>query len=507
MVMKSKIGYLWGLILLLGCEIAEKQSLNMVVFIVDDMGWQDTSVPFWEEPTSFNQLYQTPNMERLAAAGKIFTQAYATSVCSPSRTSLMTGMNAARHRVTNWTLRRDNPPDARDTILTLPDWNYNGLQPVDSIPNGLYATTLPQILQANGYYTIHTGKAHWGAMNTPGSNPLNLGFDKNIAGHAAGGLGSHLGEKYFGNAEPGVHSLPWGVPGMEAYHGDSINLAEALTIEALKALDERPKDQPFYLYLSHYIVHIPLEPARKYYEKYRAMGLEEPEARYASMVEEMDASLGRLLQYLDDHQLSENTAIVFLSDNGGLSASARGGVLHTHNAPLNSGKGSAYEGGIRVPFIVKWPGEVLPNSRESTPIVVEDLFPTLLEMAGVQEYETVQEVDGWSLAGLFKDKQKLAERDLFWHYPNRWGANGPGIGPSSTIRSGDWKLIHRHDMGKLELYNLSNDIGESVDLSQENPEKVLELAEKLTAHLKKTQADIPTVKATGKPVPFPIDLL
>ena len=505
--MQIKLGYWWVLFLFFGCEVAEEEPLNLVVFIVDDMGWQDTSVPFWEESTPFNHLYRTPNMERLAAAGRIFTQAYATSVCSPSRTSLMTGMNAARHRVTNWTLRRDTPPDAQDTILTLPEWNYNGLQPVDSIPNGLYATTLPQILQANGYHTIHAGKAHWGAMNTPGSDPVKLGFEVNIAGHAAGGLGSHLGEKNFGNAEPGAHSLPWGVPGMEVYHGDSINLGEALTIEALEALDERPKDRPFYLYLSHYLVHVPMEPAHRFYQRYRDLGLEEPEARYASMLEEMDASLGQVLDYLEEHNLEKNTAIVFVSDNGGLAASSRAGTLHTQNAPLNSGKGSAYEGGIRVPFIIKWPGKVEPNSSASTPIVIEDLFPTLLEMAKVTEYETIQTVDGWSLVGLFQDRNQLPERDLFWHYPNRWGARGPGIGPSSTIRSGDWKLIHRHDMGRLELYNLRDDIGEQNDLSAQNPEKVLELAEKLTTHLKATKADRPSVKATGMPVPYPIELL
>lgn len=505
--MNGKLGYWWVLLLLMGCELMEKKPLNLIVFIVDDMGWQDTSVPFWEAPTPYNGLYRTPNMERLAEAGKIFTQAYATSVCSPSRTSLMTGMNAARHRVTNWTLRRDIPPDAQDTILTLPEWNYNGLQPVDTIPNGLYATTLPQILRDNGYYTIHAGKAHWGAMNTPGSDPLKLGFEVNIAGHAAGGLGSHLGEKYFGNVEPGAHSLPWGVPGMEAYHGDSINLGEALTKEAMKALDERPKDRPFYLYLSHYLVHIPLEPAHRFYQRYRELGLPEPEARYASMLEEMDASLGQVLDYLEEHQLAEETAIVFVSDNGGLAASHRSGELHIQNAPLNSGKGSAYEGGIRVPFMVRWPGKVDPNTSESTPIIIEDLFPTLLEMANVAEYETAQMVDGKSLVALFQGREKLADRDLFWHYPNRWGARGPGIGPSSTIRSGDWKLIHRHDTDRLELYNIRDDIGEQTELSAQIPEKVRELAEKLTIHLKETQADRPTVQATGQPVPFPSELL
>lgn len=171
------------------------KSPNIIFFLVDDMGWQDTSVPFWTEKTPLNLLYHTPNMEKMAAEGMKFTQAYASSVCSPTRVSLMTGMNAARHRVTNWTLKRNISEDHADDVLKMPVWNMNGLQPADSIENSVYATTLPQILKKNGYFTIHCGKAHWGAMNTPGANPLNLGFDLNIAGHAAGAPGSYRGKR------------------------------------------------------------------------------------------------------------------------------------------------------------------------------------------------------------------------------------------------------------------------------------------------------------------------
>ncbi len=335
---------------------------NIIFFLVDDMGWQDTSVPFWTEKTPLNLLYHTPNMEKMAAEGMKFTQAYASSVCSPTRVSLMTGMNAARHRVTNWTLKRNVSEDHADDILKMPVWNMNGLQPVDSIENAVHATTLPQILKQNGYFTIHCGKAHWGAMNTPGANPLNLGFDLNIAGHAAGAPGSYQGEKNFGNKNGDKQTLPWGVPGLGKYHGDTINLTEVLTLEAISAIQQAQKlNKPFFLNMSHYAVHTPLEADARFYKKYKNMGLEEPEARFASMVEGMDKSLGDLMAYLKNNDLDKNTLIVFMSDNGSLSASARGGTLHSHNKPLKSGKGSAYEGGIREPMMVKWPGKVKPR--------------------------------------------------------------------------------------------------------------------------------------------------
>ncbi len=247
-----------------GCSSAPEVKLpdhpNILFFLVDDMGWQDTSVPFHSERTPLNDLYRTPNMEQLAAAGMKFTQAYACSVCSPTRTSLMTGMNAARHRVTNWTLSRNDSQDRPDDLLTFPAWNVNGLQSTDSIERSVYATTLPQLLRDSGYFTIHCGKAHWGAMDTPGESPLNLGFDINIAGHAAGRPASYQGLTNFGNKVKGGFTPPWGVPGLEKYHGDSINLTKALTLEAMAALDKNlGSGKPFFLYMSHYAIHTPLD--------------------------------------------------------------------------------------------------------------------------------------------------------------------------------------------------------------------------------------------------------
>ena len=478
---------------------------NIIMFMVDDMGWQDTSVPFWTAKTPFNERYRTPSMERLARDGMMFTQAYACSVSSPTRVSLMTGMNAARHRVTNWTLERNRSVDGHSDIMSYPEWNVNGTQPVDSVPGSAYATMLPQLLKDNGYFTIHCGKAHYGAMGTPSANPLNCGFDVNIAGHAAGGPGSYLGTGNFGNSEKGAYTPPWGVPGLEAYHGDTIFLTEALTREALKTLDRiKGSGKPFYLYMAHYAVHIPLYADMRFYDRYLDMGLNESEARYASMVEGMDKSLGDLMDWLDRNAMTDNTIIIFMSDNGGFSLRPRAGELHTHNTPLRSGKGSAYEGGIREPMIVKWPRKVHPGTKCNDYLIIEDFFPSILEMAGIRKYTAVQKVDGKSFVPLLLRKDNPSPgRDLFWHFPNNWGPAGPGIGATSTIRSGAWKLIYFYEDRHSELYNIDEDIRELDDLAAQHPGKVMELEGRLGRYLRSVHAQRPAYKATGLPVPWP----
>jgi arylsulfatase A-like enzyme len=493
-----------------GISQGKEKKPNILFFLVDDMGWQDTSVPFWKEKTALNEKFHTPNMERLVAQGMKFTQAYACSVCSPTRTSLMTGMNAARHGVTNWTLRKNQTVDAKDEILEFPAWNLNGLQPdtENSINQTVSATTLPQLLRKNGYFTIHCGKAHWGAESTPGANPLNLGFDVNIAGHCAGGPGSYLGIHNF-SASWRSNDLIWDIPGLEKYFGKDINLTEALTLEAESALDSALKTgKPFYLYMAHYAVHVPLEPDNRFYKKYKDKGLEEPEALYASMVEGMDKSLGDLMNYLDKKGVAQNTVILFMSDNGGLSATSRGGIPNTHNLPLNSGKGSAYEGGIREPMIVKWPGKVQPKSVCDNYLIIEDFFPSILEIAGIRNYKTVQKVDGKSFVSMLMQKGTTAKnRDLFWHFPNNWGPHGPGIGSTSTIRSGDWKLVYWYANQSFDLFNIREDIGEKNNLAEKNPEKVKELASKLGQHLRSVNALRPTYKKTGEIAPWPDQII
>lgn len=493
-----------ALIMSTGCSSREEQNPNIIMFLVDDMGWQDTSVPFFKERTPFNERYHTPNMERLASEGMMFTQAYACSVCSPTRISLMTGINATRHRVTNWTLHKNASNDRPHESLEFPEWNVNGMSPVPDIERTVYATPLPQLLKDAGYFTIHCGKAHLGAMETPAADPLNIGFDINIAGHAAGGPGSYYGLKNFGNKK-GEHTLPWGIPGLEKYHGQDIYLNEALTLEAKKALDSAlSTKKPFFLYMSHYAIHAPIQEDQRFFDKYRSDTLDETEAKYASMIESMDKSLGDLMDYLDEKGIENNTIILFMSDNGGLSAVARGGEPHTHNKPLSSGKGSAHEGGIREPMIVKWPGVVESKSVCNEYLIIEDFFPSILELAGIADYQTIQHVDGISFVPMLKQEETTATgRALFWHYPNNWGPTGPGIGASSTIRKGDWKLIYYHENQNFELFNLTEDIGETTNLVEKEPRKLVEMAGLLADYLRKAEAQMPVHKETGEPVKYP----
>ncbi len=475
----------------------QKKRPNIVLFLVDDMGWQDTSVPFHTETTNFNRRYRTPNMERLAKAGMRFTQAYACSVCSPTRVSLMTGLNAARHRVTNWTLRKNATNDARHPGLELPNWNVNGISPVSGIERTVHAKCLPSFLSDAGYHTIHVGKAHFGAIGTPGSDPRNIGFDENIAGHAAGGPGSFLGMQDFSAAWRQGDRI-WDVPGLEAYHGQDMFLTEALTIEANKAIDRAVgASKPFFLYMSHYAVHVPFAIDSRFYQRYRDAGLDKTEAMYAAMIEGMDKSLGDIMAHVERHELSEETIVLFMSDNGGLSAHGRGGPPHTHNKPLSSGKGSAHEGGVRVPMIVNWPIVTAPDSTCRQPVIIEDFFPTILEMAGVADVAQVGGVvDGVSFTNLLRGEQDetRSQRPLFWHFPNNWGPRGPGIGPSSAIRLGNWKLIYYYETKTYELFDLANDLGEQQNLANERTEMRDMLANRLTDYLQSVDAQLPIAR-------------
>jgi len=434
-----------------------------------------------------------------------FTQAYASCVCSPTRVSLMTGLSAARHRVTNWTLRKDGANDAKHPTLRMPKWNVNGLSCSPDTPRAVHAPTLPQRLRQAGYRTIHVGKAHFGAIGTPGADPKRLGFDENIAGHAAGGPGSYLGTQSFSAAWRGG-SRVWDVPGLTQYHGKDVFLTEALTIEANKAVDRAVADGvPFFLYMAHYAVHVPFAPDRRFYQKYRDAGLDHTEAMYAALVEGMDKSLGDIMDNVERHGVADNTIFLFMSDNGGLSAHGRGGRPHTHNAPLSSGKGSAREGGVRVPMIVRWPGVVRPGSVCNRYVIIEDFYPTLLEMAGVKDLaECTAKIDGVSFIPLLRQSGgHPTDRALYWHFPNHWGPKGPGIGPHSAIRKGDWKLIYYHAERSYELFHLADDIGETHNLARSRPNTTRRLAAELRRYLTDVNAQMPTDQRTGNPVDLP----
>lgn len=471
---------------------------NIVFFLVDDMGWQETSVPFHTASTALNQRYRTPHMERLAAAGMKFTQAYASAVCSPSRVSALTGMNAARHRVTNWTLRKNGSPDQPDKLLQPPVWNMNGIGMEAGFERTMQVTPLPALLRAAGYRTIHCGKAHFGAKDTPGENPLQLGFDVNIAGHCAGGPGSYWGEKNYSAAwRTKPPATIWDVPGLAAYHGTNTYLTEALTLEAIKAVTQSVADKkPFYLYMAHYAVHAPWEKDDRFYQRYITAGLKPFEATLASMLEGMDQSLGDLMATFERLGITDNTIILFLSDNGSPSQCPP-------NLPLRGHKLTPYEGGTRVPMLAKWPGVVKPGTTNRNPVVIEDLFPSILELAGVSwRGKTIQTVDGISLVPLLKGEgTTAADRPFVWHFPHHYDEP-----PFSSIRVGDWKLIYHHADRRFELFNLDADLAEKTNLATKEPQKLRELAAKLTVLLKDRGALMPVIKATGQPVPWPAEV-
>jgi arylsulfatase A-like enzyme len=444
-------------------------------------------------------------MERMASEGMKFTNAYATPVCTPSRISLLTGMNASHHGVTNWTSpKKNNNTDYVDDQMAAVSWNINGLSPVPGIPNTVYATPFPQLLKNAGYFTIHIGKAHCAPMGTPGANPYNLGFMVNISGHAAGHPQSYLGKDNFGNnaGKSGDHA----VPDLEEYFGTDTFLTEALTLEAIKAMEAPVKNmQPFFLNMAQYAIHLPFDKDQRFFSKYIDAGLTETEAKYASLIEGMDKSLGDIMDWLQNKKIDKNTIIIFMSDNGGLSMAPRSGVAFSRNNPLKSGKGSVCEGGIREPMLVKWPGVIKQGTVTDQYLIIEDFFPSILQMAGIQKYKTVQTIDGKSFVPVLKNKNYLdTTRSLVWHYPNKWlQQGGPGISYKSAIRQGKWKLVYDMRKGKSELYNLQDDIGETNDLSNTFSVVTKKMAELLTYQLKKNNAAMPSFKNSGKQVPWP----
>lgn len=500
--------YLFLSFVIIFCQLSaqqQKQRPNIIVFLVDDMGWMDTSVPFADSIYPLNKRYHTPNMERMAREGMKFTNAYATPVCTPSRTSMLTGMNAAHHGITNWTSSaKNNNTDNADQQFAYADWNYNGLSPVPGIEKTIYATPFPKLLKQSGYFTVHVGKAHWAPAGTAGSNPYNMGFMVNISGNAIGHPQSYLGEENYGNM-PGKTSVN-AVPDLQEYYGSETFLTDALTLEALKSIETPVQQgQPFFLNMSHYAVHDPFMADKRFVQKYLDLGLDKSGANFASLVEGMDKSLGDIMDFLERKGIANNTVIIFMSDNGSLSLFDRGGAPHTQNAPLRAGKGSVYEGGIREPMIVKWPSVIKSGSVAKQNIIIEDFFPTILEIARIKNYKTVQQVDGKSFLPVLKNAAyKPTERSLIWHIPNKWTRkDGPGINYYSAIRRGDWKLVYNMRDGTKELYNLINDIGEMKNLNLAYPEKVKELSLLLSRQLRKWKSPMPIVMSTGKPVLMP----
>lgn len=505
--------------LLLGAP-AQAKSANIILFFVDDLGWQDSSVPFHSNITTQNKTFHTPNMERLAAKGVKFTQAYGCPLSSPARASLLTGNNTSRHHIT--TVSAGAPQDAGPAAgqgqgprgrtraaspLEISGWNSQGLSVEKNPPSGSYGCIpLPQILKKAGYCTYHVGKGHFGKRDTAAADPRYLGFDVSRGGSAAGGPGSYLGLQNFAAANGRQQ-----VPNLEAYHGQDIFLTEALTQEACKLMDKALAEQkPFFLYLAHYGVHTPHDKDKRYYDKYIQAGLSEEEASYAALVEGVDKSLGDIMNYLNDKRISDDTVVLFMSDNGG---AARGLPRENRfkpspNAPLRAQKGSLYEGGIREPMLAFVPGLTRGGSTNTSPLQLEDFYPTILQLAGAQKYAPhLAQIDGKSFVAALAGKEINQERPLYWHYPHQRSGEITDNGmASSAIRQGDMKLIHYYMTETNELYKLSEDIGEQNNLAESSPENkalAAKLAKMLSDKLKAEKSPLPYWTEFGYTCPYP----
>ena len=429
----------------------EKKLPNIIVFLVDDMGWVDATC-------SGSEFYRTPNIDSLAANGMRFTDAYsACTVSSPTRAALMTGKYPARLHLTDF-IAGQNFSWAK---MSVPEWTkYLPLEEV----------TVAEVLKDAGYRTWHVGKWHLG--NDPIYYPQNQGFDVNIGGSQAGAPGSPT-ETCNGYFSPYCKEHLTDGPRGEY-------LTDRLTDEAI-ALIRANDDTPFYLNMAHYAVHLPLQAKPGMAEKYEDSVDEnyfQQNTVYAAMIESMDESLGRIVQTLREEKLLDNTLIIFASDNGALYS-----VSESH--PLRAGKGSEYEGGVRTPLIISWPGYVARGVECDYPVITMDITTTLMTLVGSAQAD---KTDGQSLLPLITGGS-LPERPLFWHYPHYH--NG-GAKTYSAVRLGDWKLIEQLEDNSLELYNLKEDIGETHNLAAEKPEKARELFTLLDNWRKEVGAQLPT---------------
>lgn len=480
---------------------------NIILFVVDDMGVMDTSLPFLTDGQGhpqrhpLNDWYRTPNMERLAAQGTRFETFYAQSVSSPSRVSIMTGQNAARHRTTNWI----NTESDNRTIYGPAQWNWQGIHDARH--------TLPQVLKDAGYHTIHVGKAHFGCQQSIGANPTKIGFDVNIAGSSIGQPGSYLGVNGYGWIKGRRDRA---VPDLEKYHGTDIFLTDALTIEACNQIKQCLKsDKPFFINMAHYAVHAPFEADQRFLSHYPPGSKDDQARAFATLIEGMDRSLGTIMDSLRTWGIAQNTLIIFIGDNGSDAPLGKPDA-QASSAPLRGKKGAEYEGGTRVPFIAAWakPESGNPLQRKY-PIAVNhiqtqmgtimDLYPTLLQVASARtpkDYVT----DGsalWPMLNGIQDKHH--RRDFLMHFPH--GEHRANY--FTTYRNGDWKIIYYYNPetdGKptCRLYNLKSDPYENHDVHERYPHITSRLCRQMISRLQEEHALYPIDKQ-GKTL-FPVVL-
>jgi arylsulfatase A len=447
---------------------------NVILIVVDDMGWMDLAC-------QGSDYYKTPNIDRLADEGLRFTNGYAAcAVCSPTRAALQTGRYPARIGVTDWIrsmFQRGNigTPEKNPTDY-VGGKNRKLLCPPNPYWMEHSEVTMAEVLGANGYKTAYIGKWHLGdeAWYPPGQ-----GYDEN-----RGGCDYGQPPSYFDPYNQPKHRHPMiragipSLPGRKA--GEFLTHREA--DEAVQLI-RKWKDQPFFINLSHYAVHTPIQAIDEVAAKYKRSGKSDVNAKYAAMVESIDDSTKQILETLNELDIDDRTLIIFTSDNGGLDNGGR----PTENAPLRSGKGYAYEGGIRVPFLVRWPGKIKPGTISDAPVCSIDVFPTVLDAVGVAS-PAGGAIDGLSLLPHMKSAAETPlERDeLIWHFPHYRHAPGP----YSILRKGPWKLI-QFDEGISELYDLQNDLSEADNLAEKEPERVQAMQERLSAILESMDAKRP----------------
>ena len=428
--------------------------LNFVFILIDDMGWRDVGY-------NGSELFETPNIDKLASQGMRFTNAYAACpVCSPTRASIMTGKYPARLGLTNFLPGLHHLPYSKL------------LPPVSRQQLPLEEVTIAEALKPAGYRSAAIGKWHLGG---PDYYPEKQGFDVNVAGTQAGSPKSYFFPQWTPNppitAQPGAY------------------LPDRLTDSAIEFIKSN-RTKPFLLYLAHYSVHIPLEAKEEMIERYSKRikpGALQNNATYAAMVASVDESVARIVQSLDDMKLADRTAIIFMSDNGGLASAEYKGQTPTSNKPLKAGKGFLYEGGIREPMIVKWPGVTKAGSQCDVPVISTDFYPTMLDMAGIKT-DPGNPADGVSLVPLLKQTGMPARDALFWHYPHYSNQGGR---PGAAMRQADFKIVEWYEDGSVELYNLRDDIGESRNLAVQMPEKARDMKARLVAWLKEMNPEMP----------------
>lgn len=450
---------------------------NIIYILADDLGWKDLGC-------YGSVLNQTPNIDRLADQGTRFTQAYAMSVCSPTRAATLSGKHAARLKFTIWREATFNEPGGRRPLL---DANTIHDLPID-IP------VLPGELKKLGYLNFHVGKWHLGDGDHA---PQTYGFDVNIGGTHWGAPMTFFhpfsGTGRFGPTFRYVPGLGLGKPGDY--------LTDRLTEEALLLIDSAG-DRPFFLNLCYYSPHTPIEGKDEYVKKFKQNirdGMRQQNAEYAAMVYSLDENVGRIMQKLDDLNISDHTIVIFASDNGGyIGVDSRSGhqVPTTDNFPLRSGKGSLYEGGIRVPLVIRIPGTDTEGAVCHNPVTCMDIFPTLMDLIGHprREYNNSSAMDGRSFAILLKNPDViLPAKDLYFHYPHYY----PTTSPVSAIRSGRWKLLEFFESDSVELYDLENDLSESTDLSEMRMDIANDLKSRLQNWRQSVDAELPGINSNS----------